>query len=443
MIQVKDEKDSYLASFAEWTAGAAGRDWVRKLRQRAIQKFETLGFPTLRDEEWKYTNVARVARVPFQPSMAEPTADLNGALASFQLALGKGPRLVFLNGHFNEGLSDLSGLPSQARLSSLAVALESEPDLEKHFATQANYEERSFVALNTAFVNDGMFLHLPAGTVVAEPIHLLYLTTASEGSTAVYPRSLIVADDNAQVALVEDYASVLDDTYLTNAVTEVVIGQGAEVEYLKLLREGDGALHVHSLAVDQGRDSRFYSHSMCFSGQLIRNNIDAHLSAEGAECTLNGLTVIGGEQHVDNQTRIVHAKPHCNSWEVYKNILSDHATGVFNGKIYVNQDAQKTDAKQTNQSLLLSDQAVMNSKPELEIYADDVKCTHGATVGELDKDSLFYLRARGIDRETAQSLLIYAFASDVVSSIRTPNLREAAQKLLFERLPSEFTPEEL
>jgi Fe-S cluster assembly protein SufD len=321
--------------------------------------------------------------------------------------------------------------------------------VQQHLARYARYRDRAFVALNTALMEDGAYVRIPRGVIVEEPIHLLFVGSAADGAPAVsHPRILIVAEENSQATVIETFVGVGDGVgrptpglpdggvYFTNAVTEIVAAENAVLDHYRVQRESETAFHIATQWVQQARSSNFASHAISLGGALVRTDITAVLDGPGIESTLNGLYVVGGQQHVDTHTAIDHAQPHCNSHELYKGILDGRATAVFNGKIFVRQDAQKTDAKQTNQNLLLSRDAVIDTKPQLEIFADDVRCTHGATVGQLDADALFYLRSRGIDAAEARALLTYAFASDILGRIKVAPLRTALEELLFTRLPS-------
>jgi Fe-S cluster assembly protein SufD len=318
-------------------------------------------------------------------------------------------------------------------VASLAKALTAHRELvEPYLGHHARPENSAFTALNTAFLHDGAFVYVPQGKVVEQPIYLVFLTTPSSDPTMTHPRNLIVAGPTSQVTLVESYAGATDAVYLTNAVTEVIAGESAVIDHYKLQEESLESFHVSTLQLYQEQASNFSSHAVTFGGSLVRNDVNALLDAEGCECTLNGLYMGRDEQLIDNHTRIDHAKPHCASHELYKGILDKKAKGVFNGKIYVHQDAQKTDAKQTNQTLLLSDDATINTKPQLEIFADDVKCTHGATVGQLDAEAIYYLRTRGIGLREARRILTFAFANDIVGRIKIEALRERLERRLLE-----------
>jgi Fe-S cluster assembly protein SufD len=395
MTALVEDKDTYLASFARFEQAHGGDPALLKnLRQAAIERFAALGFPTLEDEEWRFTPLAPLTRVPFQ---ADPDLAADG------------PELL---------------IPGGVIVCDLVQALARYPELvEPHLARYADFEGHTFTALNTAFLRGGTFVYVPPGRVIEEPIGVNFVARAAGDPFVWHRRLLIVAGRNSQATLCETYAGQAGVTYFTNAVTEVVLDEGAILDHYKVQQEGGGAFHVATLQVQQGRSSTFSSHSITFGGRLTRNDVNAVLDAEGCECTLNGLYLGAGEQLIDNHTRIDHARPHCASHELYKGILDGKARGVFNGKIYVHQAAQKTDAKQTNQTLLLSDDAVIDTKPQLEIYADDVKCTHGATVGQLDAEGLFYLRTRGLGKDEARALLTFAFANDIISRVKVEALR--------------------
>jgi Fe-S cluster assembly protein SufD len=347
--------------------------------------------------------------------------------------------LVVVDGRFSPELSSLASLPAGVAVQDLKSALSVEGDtLERHLTRVASVVDQPFVALNTAFVEDGAFVSIAPKTIVANPIHLLFVSTGdADAATVSHPRVLIVAGEGSQSQVVEGYVGTDGRRYFTNAVTEVVTEASAIVDHYKVQQESSTAFHVGSMSVGAARASTFSSHSLSLGGQLVRNDVVARLGGEGAECTLNGLYLAGGTTLVDNHTTIDHAMPHCASHEVYKGILRDKARAVFNGKIIVRPDAQKTDAKQTNKALLLSDDAQINTKPELEIFADDVKCTHGAAVGQLDEDALFYLRARGLPLAEATHMLIQAFAGDIVQRVKVPTLRAELARVLLARLPGD------
>jgi Fe-S cluster assembly protein SufD len=431
MTATADEKEVYLAEYAalDKRLSSDGRDPLHRLRQAAIERFAALGFPTLDDEEWRFTNLASLVRVPFRLARPQRSAVTAAQVQRVAPPVEPCSLLVFVDGRFAPELSALGQLPPGVILGSLALGVREQRDLvEPHLAQYADYEEHPFIALNTAFVNDGAFLFVPRGTVLALPVHFLFVATEAGEPTAAHPRNLVVLGANSQARVVESYVGMRDRITLTNAVTEIVAGEHAVLDHCKLQRESSASFHLATLQVQQARGSTFATHFIGLGGRLVRNEVNAVLSGEGCTCTLNGLYTARGAQHMDNRTLIDHALPHCTSHELYKGILDGRAHGVFNGKILVRQDAQKTDAKQTNQTLLLSADATINTKPQLEIFADDVKCTHGATVGQLDAEALFYLRSRGIDMEAARALLTFAFANDVIGRIPVEPLRAWLQE---------------
>jgi Fe-S cluster assembly protein SufD len=437
----------YLADWQEFRRGlpAAEPESVRVLRGAAIERFAALGFPTLRQEDWRFTNVAPILRTAFHRdgvAGALPAAPANApAVSSGSPAALAGaswtadPRLVFVNGHLAPELSSCGDLPAGVEAGSLAAALGRDPAaVEPHLGRYASFAAHPFVALNTAFLRDGAFIRLPRGLVLERPLHLVFLSFQPDGRPVVsYPRNLIVAGEGSQLTLVETYVGA--GVYLSCPVTEMVVGPGAVVDHYKVQRESGEAFHMATFQIEGGRGSNFSSHSIAAGGSLVRNDVNAVLSGEGIDCNLNGLYLASGRQLIDNHMRVEHAQPHCSSHELYKGVLDGKARTVFNGLIYVHKGAQKTDAKQSNRNLLLSPDAIANSNPQLEIFANDVRCTHGSTVGQLDEDAVFYLRSRGIGREAARSLLTYAFASDIVDRIKVEPVRRDLEELLFNRLP--------
>lgn len=434
-LQATKEKTPFLAVFNEHEKelNQFGLPFLQRLRNTAVARFAELGLPTPRHEDWRFTNVAPLTRHSYRltPPVEKPGLTWK-KLAGLTFGADTGNRLVFLNGHYRAELSDVRDLPAGTWVGSLATLLREKPALaEPYLGRTARFEDNAFTALNTAFLQDGAAVLIPANTVVA-PLHLVFVSTSGTELTMSFPRNLVVVGAGSQVTLLESYVGLQDDVYFTNAVTEILVGEQANVDHYKVQQESDEAFHIANTCLQQSKASRFSSHYLGFGGALVRNEVRAVLDAEGCECTVNGLYMASDRQHMDNHTVIDHAKAHCNSHELYKGILDGKAHGVFNGKIFVRQDAQKTDAKQTNQTLLLSDDAVINTKPQLEIYADDVKCTHGATVGQLDDESIFYLRSRGIGATEARALLTFAFANDVVSRIQIAALRTQLEAFLLE-----------
>jgi Fe-S cluster assembly protein SufD len=435
MTQVAEKPSVFAGALEKRPQG--GPRWLDDLRARGAAKFASLGIPTVRDEEWRFTNVAPIGAVDFQlAGQISGTADrLNG------FAYTDAPiRLVVVNGRFDTTLSRTKGLPARVQAGSLASALKDYADVvQRYFGQIADINTRSFTALNTAFVQDGAFVHVPEGIVVETPIHVVFMTGGEgAGHVMAHPRTLVVAGAGAQVTVVESYIGAAGEAYFSNAVTEVFVGENAGVTHHKVQQESLEAFHVGTIHVHTSRSARFSSHSFSLGGKIVRNDANAILDGEGGDCTLNGLYLADRDRLVDNHTVIDHAKAHCGSHEVYKGILGGSARAIFNGKIIVRQDAQKTDAKQTNRALLLTDGATINTKPQLEIFADDVKCTHGAAIGQLDDEAIFYLRARGLPYAEARDMLIHAFAGQVLEGVAIEPLRAALEVELFAQLAKDL-----
>jgi len=427
--------ESLVAQFSQVEAAAQPK-WLLPVRKAGLASFAEQGFPTLKDEDWRFTNVAPIAKLNFQ--IAGPTA-VNGAetqvLNDSVFAGLTGHRLVFVNGHFSEKLSTLKAVSGGVRIENLSAALAKDSALmEKHLGQYARTEKNSFAALNQAFFADGAFIFVPQGVTVAEPVQLIYIASARKNGETIQPRNLIIAEANSKVTVVESYLSNGNVAYLTNAVTEIVAGENANVEHVKVQDEAASAFHIATISGEFGRTSRVNVHSFALGAKLSRNNIRTRLAGEGLECVLNGLYLTKDEQLADHHMIVEHAQPHCASHEYFNGILDDKSKGVFHGRILVQQLAQKTDAKQTNKNLLLSDEACADTKPQLEIYADDVKCTHGATIGQLNHESIFYLRSRGMSEDTARRMLIHAFAGEIIERIQCEPARETLDKLVWDRL---------
>lgn len=435
---IQHQNDWYLSRFTAFEESLNGESSspVHAIRRAAIQRFGELGFPTTRHEEWRFTNIAPIARESFQPVLRHvPGRVTQTDIERFLFKKYACHLLVFVNGQYAPELSSVGKLPAGVRVGSLSVMLKSDGDLVgPYLARYAEFRGNAFTALNTAFMNDGAFIHVPEGVAVNNPIYLLFVAVGETSAFVAQPRNLVVLGRNSRVSIVERYSAIASDAYFTNTVTEMLVGEGAVVEHDKLQDESIEAFHVSSYHIHQDAGSNFTSNSISLGGAIVRNNITAVLDAEGIECTLNGLSLGTGKQLVDNHTAIDHAKPRCASHELYKSILDGNARGVFNGKIFVRKDAQKTDAKQTNKTLLLSDQATIDTKPQLEIFADDVKCTHGATVGQLDEEQLFYLRSRGLAQSEARDILTFAFVSDVIERIHVDPLRKQLDIMLHAQL---------
>lgn len=410
-----------------------GAPWVREARTAAFARFKERGFPTVRDEDWRETSVAELARTAFVRPEPGPEPE-RGRLAALGVPDLGGPEIVFLNGRFAPTLTRLRG--ADAVVQRLRDVLASDPArLESSLTRLATGERNTFACLNTAFLEDGVVVEVPAGRRIAEPIQLVWISTGTGAPTVSYPRALVLGGRDSEASVVETYVG--DDGFrsLTNAVTELRLDEGAGLHHVRLQREGDAAYHVGSVAVVQGRGSRFASHNFALGSALARVDIDQRFDGEGAEAALNGLFVGRAGQLLDTHSRIDHASPRCSSRELYKGILGGRSRGVFHGRITVRKDAQKTDAQQSNPNLLLSREALVHSTPQLEILADDVKCKHGSTIGQLDPTALFYLRSRGIGEDEAKGLLTWAFASDVVKRVPVPALRESLETALGALLP--------
>lgn len=429
--------DHYVAEFSALAAGLPGHgvDWLDRSRSLALDAFASTGFPTPRHEDWKYTRVTPIEKRSFKLAEANgidvQTADVE------HLYLGglDCEQLVFVDGRYVDALSRRNVAESGARITTLESAINaSSPLLETHLGQYADSADQPFNALNTAFMADGAVIHVKNRGAGQQPIHLIFIASCED--VVSHPRILVVAEPGSHSTVIESYVSLSSGCYFTNAITEIVLMEDAQVDHYKLQEESTKAFHIATLQVRQDRNSRFASHSISFGGQLVRNDINVVLDAEGASCLLNGLFMAGGRQHMDYHTCIDHAKPNGSSEEVYKGILDGRARGVFNGRVKVHPDAQKTDAHQSNKNLLLSRDAEIDTKPELEIYADDVKCSHGATVGQLDEQTLYYLRSRGIGESQARALLTYGFARDILERVDLVPLRDRLTGELLARMPN-------
>ena len=427
--------EHYVAAFTDFQIDHPAPAWLSSKRREAMDAFKQLGFPTTRDEEWKYTDITLVANLAATP-IFRPDLNGNAPHIAAKLPFGElaGHRLTFVNGHFAPELSNIKELPAGATIKTMARALEEDGELlAQHFGRHLDWENETFAALNTAFAQDGAFIHLGDDVKLDDSIYLNFISSG-QGETVTHPRNLIILGTGAVAHVVETYAAADDGVYFCNAITEVETSDGAQLEHIKVQREGEKAFHIGTFQLQSAENVTASSHCLNFGGRIVRNNSNAVLAAPGSEITLNGLVVGRGAQHVDNHTVMDHAQPHCDSHENYAHVLDDQSVGVFNGKIFVREDAQKTDAKQSNRTLLLSRDAQIDAKPQLEIFADDVKCTHGATIGQLDEEALFYLRARGVPEKQARNILIRAFAAEVFETISQDDLRAALESELEMRL---------
>ena len=425
----------YLADFKQ-LQNIKKDDWFSKQRQSAFNIFQKSGFPSTRKENWKYTDVRPIAKNLFS-NIANGNVVINDdeidAILFKELECIE---LVFVNGAYSEKYSNIKNLPNELTIKNMANALVDDEDfLKKYLSQYVNDDSSSFTALNTAFIQDGTYINVPSDLILERPISITYISKGNSNVFATHPRNLIFMGENSKATIIENYIGIDDTNYFTNAVTETSLSQGASLEHYKIQQESSNAFHIGNLNTSQDKDSRFESHSISIGGALVRNDINAQLNEEGAEITMNGLYMTDKAQHIDNHTRVDHFKPYTQSNQNYRGVLNGKSRGVFNGKVVVHPQAQKIEAYQNNANLLLSDDAEIDTKPELEIYADDVKCNHGATIGQLDNDMLFYLRSRAVDEQTARSLLTYAFADEIINNISFQSIKNKLEHLVIGRLP--------
>ena len=428
-------KDWYLSNFGEFEKRLNGgkESFIHQKRKEALSNFSRLEFPTIKDEEWKYTSIAPLLKHNFVPAPGKKTIskDFINSLLFDEM---EHSLIVFINGRYSEQNSDMLNLPEGVIVGSIAEEIKNENEIVlNNLGKYADYQDHIFTALSMAYTEDGAFIYIPEGKIVEEPIHIIFITTSENEKVLTQPRNLFVAGKNSQVTIIEHYVSAEESIHFTNAVTEIIADENAFVDHIKLQEESKKAFHIARMEVNQERNSNFHSHLISTGAELTRNDFNARFNDKGGECTLNGLYMIDGTQLFDAHTLMDHAKPHCNSHEHYKGILEDKSRGVFNGKVIVRPDAQKTNAFQENNNILLSDEALVNTKPQLEIFADDVKCSHGATIGQMDDDAKFYLKSRGIGEEASKGILLHAFASDVVTSIKIDSVRNYVEKIITQK----------
>ncbi len=409
--------------------------WLRQLRAEALDQFLRLGLPTRKQESWKYTNVTSLAERRLEP-ISRPAKAAATILDRSVFSGEKTHRITFIDGHFSVGLSILDALPTGVTVTRFFNMVADKDEGEKmkcYLSGETSGTTIAFKALNTAFMTDGAYIHIDADVKVQQPIHLLFVSTGIN-DTMVNVRNLIFAEQGSEAAIIETYSSLDSGYYLTNVVTNIIANENAVVEHYKIAREGRQAVHIADTDIQQGRNSRYTSHNVALEGRLVRNNVHAVLAAENSQCTLNGLYITQGNQHVDNTLNVEHRASHTNSRQWYKGVLDDTSRGAYSSRVVVQPGAHKSDAEQTNNNLLLSNTAEADSRPQLEIYDDDVKCSHGSTVGELDKDALFYFRARGLDETVARSMLVNAFAADVLVLMKLTSVQNYLKEIITERL---------
>lgn len=431
--------ENYLENFTEFAEEVAAKtpQWLRELREAAFARFCAVGFPTTRNEDWRFTNIAALVRTPFRLARGGAAPFTVSELVTWRMD-GAAARMVFVDGGFAPELSTWGALPGGVVVNGLCKEIEHRPQVvAEHLGRYLDMERDPFCALNTAFAEDGAYVHVRRGVVIEQPIHLLFISTSSNAPAMTHPRNLIVVEDEGQASIVEDYVSFgTEAPVLSNTVTELVAGGNATVVHTMIEREHLETYNLSTLRIEQARSANVASHSFLLGGALVRNNVHPALAGEGGECLINGLFIGSGRQHMDNYMLVEHASPHCASRQFYNGILDERAHGVFHGRIIVHKDAQKTDAKQTNRNLLLADDAQIDTKPQLEIHADDVKCTHGATIGQIEESALFYLRSRGIDEVEARGLLLQAFAGECLDRIKPGAARDYAEIVVQQKLLS-------
>lgn len=411
--------------------------WAVRLRGEAFAAFERLGFPTTGDEEWKYTNVAPVTRVDFVPAAAADAIPSTAVtIERFVYPESVNSRLVFIDGAFSPALSSLEALPAGVIVESLDGALHGEHEslLRERAGRAADYNADGFAALNAAFFGQGALIHLPQGARLDAPLHLLFVSGATGAQVSANPRVIVVAEEDSSATIIEDYQSAGDAAYLTNVVVELFVGARARVTHFKVQDESAGAFHVATTAAELATGAAYDLTTITLGARLSRHGIHIRMAHEGAECWIDGLYLVGAGQHADTHSAIEHVAPRCTSHQIYKGILDGDARAVFNGKVFVRPGAQQTDAQQTNKNLLLSPDARVDTKPQLEIFADDVKCAHGATVGQLDEEELFYLKSRGLHDDLARNLLTYGFAEELVDKIKIESIKRQLDEAILNRL---------
>src|SRR5215213_7885482 len=427
---VKSE-DSYQAAFRSVRELSPAAPWLELVRGSAMDCFEQLGFPSVRDEEWKYTNLATLAKESFEPVTS---AEHAGAVSGFGYPEADGAHLVVVNGFLNEELSVTTALGDVVATDLFRAVDDARYNkvIRKYLARNAGYHNNGLTALNTAFIQSGVFVYIPKNVRLEQPLQLTFV--GGTANSAAFPRVLVVAEENSSATLIENFVAGSEERYFTNAIAEIVLKNGAHLEHYRLQRESKKAFHVSTTSAELGHASRYDTTSINLGAQLSRHDISVVMDHEGAETSVDGLYMVDSDQHTDTHSVIDHKQPHCNSHQLYKGILDGNARAVFNGKVFVREGAQKTDAMQTNKNLLLSDKARIDTKPQLEIYADDVKCAHGAAVGQIDPEELFYLETRGIGPELGRSLLTYGFAEEVIGKIKIDSIRSQLDEIVLRQL---------
>lgn len=426
-------KDKLLSSFLAFEENVDTNSDVHDIRSRAIKDFENFGFPTKKQEAWKYTSLNKILKHDYTVfPKKEDTIDYRDVENYFLDEIDT-YKIVFIDGIYSSHLSSTTHEKIDACLMSSAMNHPKyKPVIDNYFNKIAPKE--SLTSLNTAFSHEGAYIYIPKNTQADKPIQILNFSTGNESALMVQPRNLIVVGENSHVQIIERHQSLTDHPVLTNSVTEIFADKRAIVDYYKIQNDNHAASLIDNTFIEQQRESNCSVHTFSFGGNLTRNNLNYYQKGERIDSTLKGVTVIGEKQHVDHNTLVHHTFPNCESHQDYKGVFGDKATGVFNGKILVEKEAQKTNAFQSNNNILLDDQATINSKPQLEIFADDVKCSHGCTIGQLDEEALFYLQSRGVPAKEARALLMYAFTNNVLESVKIPELKRRITNLIAEKL---------
>jgi Fe-S cluster assembly protein SufD len=438
VTELARKENDYQAAFQTARESSRTVPWLELVRNSAMDRFDLLGFPAVHEEEWKYTNLAPLAKQSFVPAVRETNVSLDAT--RFVYPETTTAHLVVVNGFLSEELSVTTGLENVVAIDLLSAVADARYNkvARAYLARNAGYHNNGLAALNTAFMQSGLFLWIPKGIKLETPVQVTFLMDADQADRASFPRLLVVAEENSSATVIESFVSTRNQQYFTNAVAEIVLKDGARLEHYRMQRESDKAFHTSITSASLGRSSSYDTTSINLGGRLSRHDISVLLDHEGAECWVDGLYLVGADQHTDTHSVIDHQQPHCNSHQLYKGILDGNARAVFNGKIFVREGAQKTDAMQTNKNLLLSQQAPIDTKPQLEIYADDVKCAHGAAVGQIDEEELFYLQARGINPELGRSLLTYGFAEEVIGKIKIDSIRSQLDEVVLRQLHTQL-----
>ena len=439
MTRALTSYDRYRSDFRAFQKGLPANSpaWLREIRAQGMASFDLVGFPTATrgNEKWKYTNVSPIAGATFQyPFEVESNGVRPAAIRALAPWHESWTRLAFVNGAYSPALS--TPPPTGLRAANLAEVIQGNGDvIGSHLSRHATVEDDGFTAINTAFLRDGAVVHVPEGSAPEAVLHLLFVTTKRPQPVVTYPRTLIVAGPNSRLTVIESYVGLSQGEYFTNSVAEIVAEEGARIEHYRYLAESPDAFHIGTTRVYLSRDSAFNTVSFARGARLARNDLQVLLDGPGASCQVNGLYLTSGTEHIDNHIDIDHARPHTSSDQYFKGVLADRSRAIFSGRVLIRKDAQKTFARQADKNLILSDGARVHTKPSLEIFADDVQATHGATAGAIAEDALFYMMSRGLDEQTARNLLIHGFASEIVETVRVEPLRAHLDQVLSGALP--------